>query len=302
LGILSKLHHLVRTTPWLGRLALRTLPDLRWKVYVKPIGKLEIRLRRDRNCWLRSPVASDGFMLGSLQRLIRPGDVVYDLGSNIGLYSRFILQEFKASKVYAFEPMSGNYPRVIRNLEIGGCASQSEVLRYAIGDEDGFVDFQMDELSSVTGALDSVTHGAASVNRRQYHLPPTKEVVQIARLDTLIGDGVLLPADVIKIDIEGAEAMALRGSRKLLSERRPRLVVELHSGAVGAEVLQILWEYNYHCFGYLPTAARPIYKQLAESDLPEIIDKYWLKYIAASVREEELALPIESPQWCMTIS
>jgi FkbM family methyltransferase len=278
-------------------MALRALPDWKWHIHVEPIGTMEIRLRRDRNSWLRPAIVGDGIMLGALQRLIRPGDVVYDLGANIGIYSRFMVQEFKASRVYAFEPVAGNYPRVVRNLEIGGCADRAEALQMAIGDEDGFVDFQVDDMSSLTGALDSVTHGAASLNRQQYHLPPMKEKVEVGRLDTVIAERGLLPPDVMKIDVEGAEAMALRGARKLLEERTPRLVIELHNGPVGAEVLEFLWKLNYHCFGYLRGATGSVYRELTVSDLPGIRNDYSLHYLAASVDAEELIMPIEEPAW-----
>lgn len=236
-------------------------------------------------------------MLGALQRLIRPGDVVYDVGANIGIYSRFIVQEFGASKVYAFEPTAGNYPRLVRNLEIGRCANRSEALKLAIGDEDGEVDFQVDDMSALTGALDSVNHGQASRNRVQYHLPPMIEKVSVARLDTVIRDRGLTPPDVVKLDIEGAEALALKGAHKLLEERRPRLAIELHSGSVAGEVLDILRQYDYRCFGYLDSVSTHDYREITISDLPKIRNDNSLKFMAASIQEEDLRLPILDSDW-----
>jgi FkbM family methyltransferase len=297
MGLISRVNHIVRTTPWLGRWALRALPDLPWAIEVYPIGRLEIRLRRDRNSWLRSPIAGDGFMLGALQRLIRPGDVVYDVGANIGIYSRFIVQEFGASRAFAFEPTAGNYPRLVRNLEIGECSNRAEALQLAIGNEDGLVDFQADDMSALTGALDAVNHGQASRNRVQYHLPPMIEKVSVSRLDTVISDRGLTPPDVVKLDIEGAEALALKGADKLLQQRKPRLVIELHNGPAGADVLEILWKYGYHCFGYLESANTREYREITVGDLPKIRDEYSLKYLAASIQEKDLVLPIRDPEW-----
>jgi FkbM family methyltransferase len=297
MNLISRANHIVRTNHWLGRWALRALPDLPWTIDVYPIGRLEIRLRRDRNSWLRSPIAGDGFMLGALQRLIHPGDVVYDVGANIGIYSRFILQEFGASKVYAFEPTAGNYPRLVRNLEIGECSNRTEALQLAIGDEDGLVDFQADDMSALTGALDAVNHGQASRNRVQYHLPPMIEKVSVGRLDTVIPGRGLTPPDVVKLDIEGAEALALKGAHNLLEQRKPRLVIELHSGPLGAEVLEILWKYDYRCFGYLDSANTRDYREIMFSDVPKIRDEYSLKYLAASIQETDLILPIRDPEW-----
>lgn len=236
-------------------------------------------------------------MLGALQRLVHPGDVVYDVGANIGIYSRFIVQEFGAAKVYAFEPSSSNFPRLVRNLEIGERSNRSEALQLAIGDEDGVVDFQADDMSALTGALDAVNHGTAARNRVQYHLPPIVEKVTAARLDTVIREPGITPPDVVKLDIEGAEALALQGANNLLERRKPRLVIELHGGAVGAEVIEILWKYGYHCFGYLDSTNRREYREIAVSDLPRVRDKYSLKCMAASAQEKDLIHPILDPEW-----
>lgn len=295
--MLSKLHHWVRTTPWVGRVVLRSIPDWAWKVSIDRIGKMEIRLRRNRGYWLRSPLSNDGFMMGALARLVHPGDVVYDIGANIGLYSRFLVQEFKASKVYAFEPMSENRPQLNRNLVIGGCLDQVVVLPFAVADEDGTAEFQVDTLTSNSGSLDAVTHGRASQSHVQYDLPPVSETVQVFRLDSLIANQNLFPPNVVKIDIEGAEAMALRGAPKLLSETKPQLVVELHGAEVAREVLQILWDCGYCCFGYLEVSGRHVYKKLEPTDLISITGKYSLHFIAATAQEEILRKAIETPSW-----
>jgi FkbM family methyltransferase len=296
--MLAKLHTLIRHTPWLGRLAIRAIPDLRWQISVAPIGQFEINLRRNRGFWLRPSLQDERFMLGALQRLIHPGDVVYDLGANIGLYSRCMVQRFQASKVYAFEPMSQNLPLLQRNLEIGGCTGSVIVMRIAIGDQDGTATFQVDDFNSNSGTLDAVTHGGASQAHRQYQLPPRTEVVQVGRMDTVIQTQSLMLPGVIKIDIEGAEAMALRGARKLLTEHQPRLVIELHGPEVAIEVLQILWECNYHCFGFLATSdGGGVYKKLTATDLAAINHKYALHFMVASCREEEVRRRIDNLDW-----
>jgi len=64
-------------------------------------------------------------------------------------------------------------------------------------------------------------------------------------LDHLRGTGLFSRADVIKIDVEGAEAMALRGAEQLLRSNRPRLFIEVHSRALARECDQILLDYGY---------------------------------------------------------
>ena len=99
--ILKSVHHAVRTHPTLGRMALYAIPDIRWSVNVRGIGLMSIRLRRNRSYWLRDPLYNESFMLGAMQRLIRPNDIVFDVGANLGLYVRFMVQRFGAGKVIA---------------------------------------------------------------------------------------------------------------------------------------------------------------------------------------------------------
>ena len=51
--------------------------------------------------------------------------------------------------------------------------------------------------------------------------------------------------DVVKIDIEGAEAGALAGAGRILAERRPGLLVEVHGADVEEACLEILQSYGY---------------------------------------------------------
>lgn len=287
------LHHKVRTTPWLGRVALRAIPDLKLQVNVKPIGKVAICLRQHRMYWLRPPLIGEGFMLGTLQRLLREGDIVYDVGANVGLYSRFFVQYFKASHVFAFEPMGSNRSLLAENLEIAGCTSKVTLIACAIGDHDGTLDFQIDSLTSNSGTLDSVTHGQASQSHRQYGLPPTTMRVASYRLDTLLENGSLRSPSLIKLDVEGAEALALDGARHLLLNHRPRLVIELHGASYARAVLKILWELGYHCFGYLAVDETRSYKEITSADLESIIGPYSLHFIAASTKRDELEQPIQ---------
>jgi hypothetical protein len=69
--------------------------------------------------------------------------------------------------------------------------------------------------------------------------------VRVETLDHLRTTGLFPRADVIKIDVEGAEAMALRGAEHMLRDDRPRLFIEVHSRALARECNQILLDNGY---------------------------------------------------------
>ena len=232
-------------------------------------------------------------MLGALQRLVHHGDVVYDIGANIGLYSRFLVQCFGASHVYAFEPSEDNRRLLSENLSHGRCASQVDVVPYAVGNEDGMAEFQVDDLSSNSGSLDVVTGGKPSASRAQYGLPPRTVRVSVARLDSLVESMGFAKPNVIKLDVEGAEAIALMGGEALLRREPCRLIIELHGSDVSKQVLNILWRYSYHCFGFLTTESGTTYTRLSAEHLKYMTHKYSLRYVAASSNPSELSTPIE---------
>jgi FkbM family methyltransferase len=72
--------------------------------------------------------------------------------------------------------------------------------------------------------------------------------------------------DVVKIDIEGAELLALRGAERLLRERKPVLLVEVHTEEISREFYPLLERYGY-CFHRL--------------DGTEITDRSYVRFVMA---------------------
>lgn len=283
----------LRTRPLLGRWALRMIPDIPWTLKIPEIGPFRVRLRRNRSLWLRDPLQSEAFPFAMLRRLVRPGDVVYDAGANLGLYSRYLVAALGARQVVSFEPLADNRRFLARNLELGGIAPRVTVLPYALADEDGTAEFQVDDVQSASGTLSKVTGGDACVGRRNLGLGPLTATVPCRRLDTVVAaEGLPLP-DVIKIDVEGAEALLLRGASGLLRERRPRLLIELHGADVTCEVLPLLDELGYASAGKVSQSIDPSgYTRVDASLLPKVNGPYDVHFIAASPDPADLP---ESP-------
>jgi FkbM family methyltransferase len=254
---------------------------------------MTINLRRNRSYWLRDPLQHEAFMLGALRRLIRPGDTVYDAGANIGLYVRFMAQEFAAGRVIAFEPMSLNQAYLKQNIRLGRCEDRVQIVMAALADYDGSAAFQVDDLSSASGTLDEVAGGEACQGRRQYGLPPLTEPVTVARLDTLLEQGAVPPPDLIKIDVEGAEVRLLRGATHTLKRYAPKLVIELHGCDAACGVVQTLLDLDYAVFGYMADGATsPVYKEITTAEISAIVDQYSLHHCVAARDRKLLKAPV----------
>ena len=155
-----------------------------------------------------------------LQDRIHPGQVLFDIGANFGLYS-LPLGSLAGSdgKVLAFEPLPANLALLKRNIALNP-GLKIEVVPAAVSNSAApFAEFYSDTTSS------SVTASLRSRSGQR-----TCRVANV-RLDDFCAGRGLRPS-FIKIDVEGAEMDVLHGARSLLETDHPLLLVEVHGFAL----------------------------------------------------------------------
>jgi FkbM family methyltransferase len=159
--------------------------------------------------------------------LLSPGDVVYDIGANIGWYSLLAARAVgPAGRVFAFEPSVSNAFYAQSNARRNGFPNIT-VVPAALTDEDGWLSFLLN--GSLEGRLakdDTERQAQRRARRGQPSLE--REFVAAATLDRWLAQTGETPPTVVKIDVEGAEVGVLRGMRSTISTSRPALIVELH--------------------------------------------------------------------------
>jgi len=144
---------------------------------------------------------------------IREGDLVWDVGANVGLYTRlFVDRVGRAGKVVAFEPS----PRAFAQLQSSFAREPNVILQeVALSDFDGEADFFVAERGS-TVADSLVVHSGNSASIR----------TSVKRGDSMC---FLVAPAIIKIDVEAAELDVLKGMTKTLRDPGVRGVfVEIH--------------------------------------------------------------------------
>lgn len=165
-------------------------------------------------------------------RLIRKGNVVYDLGANNGLHSLlFAKLTGDQGTVFAFEPLKSNCEEINENATLNGIKN-IEIINAAVSDTDGEVDFHLGEHDKQGSIV-----GIGRETGRQVK-------VGVTTLDSFISSGKPSP-DFIKIDIEGAEGKALRGFDNKINEKKPLLFIELHTPEQDREVGNFLMHHQY---------------------------------------------------------
>jgi FkbM family methyltransferase len=136
-----------------------------------------------------------------LSRVIRPGDTVVDGGANVGFYSLLAASLLKGrGTVISFEPDPRNIPLLRANAALNGFSDLIRVESRALSNAECDLDFWYSPQTSWGGSLVEIPD-CSDVHVR---VPATR--LDIFRFSEKIG-GI----DVIKLDLEGAEPLALQG-------------------------------------------------------------------------------------------
>jgi FkbM family methyltransferase len=99
-------------------------------------------------------------------------------------------------------------------------------------------------------------------NLKQSNVATNSEIVSITTLDNDIRERRLPKPDFVKIDIEGMELEALRGSAHTLSECRPALFLEMHGETINLkkkkvnEIIKYLTSVGYKCIEHVETGTK----------------------------------------------
>jgi FkbM family methyltransferase len=160
----------------------------------------------------------DSHVMKTCERVLRPGDVYYDIGSNSGVYSIDAALTIPDLTVYALEPQPSLAYHIRRSIEANGL-QRVRCLEVLLGQKDG---------ESVLHIPSHSIH-ASIVPRegrsRELRLP-------MRTLDSLIMSKEIEAPDVIKIDVEGAETTVFEGARQTLRTNNPSVICEADENLV----------------------------------------------------------------------
>ena len=155
--------------------------------------------------WIRSQGVWEADLMKLLARFLRPGSLFVDVGANVGFHSVFGAQ--LGAHVVAVEPVPWTLELLRAN--VWRHEADVEVVAAAASDAPGTVLIGMEEEHRSGAQI-----GGSGVE------------VRAATLDELVSQGEV---DVLKIDVEGAEPLVLRGASAIL-ERSPVLLAIVEFG------------------------------------------------------------------------
>ncbi len=175
-------------------------------------------------------------LLTLLRDALQPGDGYLDVGANVGIFAIPVAEHVgPRGKVYAFEPAPDMAEELMLRAASAGVAERIDVRQLALGAEPATLSLRVDPQDP-----------SDATKRSLFVEGEVVAEVSVHPLGDLVASGELLldpPVRAVKIDVEGAEVLCLRGMRSMLGDHRPRLVVvetiESHLHRAGFELADI---------------------------------------------------------------
>lgn len=200
-------------------------------------ARFSLNLQQEKDLWLGTYELR---LQREIQRRVVPGMVAYDLGANLGYLTVLLARCVgKVGQVYAFEPLPANLTRLERSLELNGLQGRVRVVPAAVAERRGRQRFMV--------------HNSGGMGKLRGSGGREVEYLQDIEVETVNLDGYLEnsnhPApDVIKMDLEGGEVMALPGMRETLRRYQPELFLELHGEIAAVEAWTLLTDQGYRLY------------------------------------------------------
>jgi FkbM family methyltransferase len=165
--------------------------------------------------------------LAFILRQLKDGGVFVDVGANIGGYA---IRAAKHAYVYAFEPEPRNFYLFKLNIRLNNVQSEVKAFQVAAGSYLGKAKLTISDY-----------HGRHSLLNKDVRDRRTIEV-DVVSLDNILASEDRI--DVIKIDVEGAEPLVLKGAREIL-KRTKIVIIEATIPSSFHRASYILSEYSF---------------------------------------------------------
>lgn len=188
-----------------------------------------------------------------IDHLIKPGNIVFDVGANIGMWSKKILSSIPNIKVYSFEPVGELFEILKNNLSN---YTGINIHNIAISDKQSIRNFYYYNKSLETSGLSSFYRRPLPEYLNE--MEPVELEIKTETLDSFCEEFDIARIDYLKIDTEGGELDVLKGAESLLQKK---LVVAIQfeyggtyadAGITLKQVIEALQQYNFHIYRILP--------------------------------------------------
>lgn len=190
-----------------------------------------------------------------LLRYLRESDSFIDIGANVGVYTLLAASKIKSGLIYSFEALPKNFTRLEENLKLNQL-HQVKPYCLAISDSTGSITLNLAEGDSMPFITPEVTTAELPQNSVNATRSPKQIKVPTDTLDNILKNNSIANLTLAKMDIEGAEILALKGATSLLQQKRPHVWIleilerENQFGYQKQDILNLLQNYGYSLYNY----------------------------------------------------
>jgi FkbM family methyltransferase len=162
-----------------------------------------------------------------INQYVKDGDVFFDIGANVGVFSLYCAKRFPKTKVFSFEPEHSNLGLLKDNVIANRLGQRITITSVAVSDFSGlsFLNIQ----DTAPGAAAHTEHKGPLTTTDEGYAVVWKEGIATATVDDLVKHLGVVP-NTMKIDTDGNEDKIFRGATKTLANPTLRsMILEMPS-------------------------------------------------------------------------
>lgn len=154
----------------------------------------------------------------------KEGDVVIDIGGNVGMVSIYLAKKYPFLKIYAFEPVKQNYENFKKNIKLNNIPDGIIFVEHAAVTKDGRdIRMSVDTINSGGSSIESIDWG------KQDPLSAAEELTSSITLDQIFDKYNIQHCKLLKMDCEGSEYEILYNTTQETLKKCENLRAEFHT-------------------------------------------------------------------------
>lgn len=190
------------------------------------------------------------------------GGVIFDVGANIGNWTKTVLQISPSIQFHCFEPSLPTF----RQLASNNFPSNVTINNMGLGDSEGQAELNIVDPASGLNSL-HMRRGVASFQ------PVTRETISLTTADDYCKQHNIDQIDLLKADVEGHELSVFKGMTRMLRKGRVKIIqfeygfCSLDARVCLADIWDFLAPFGFKFFKLFPQGPReiPVYSQALET-------------------------------------
>lgn len=174
-----------------------------------------------------------------VKKILTSNSIFFDVGANIGAFTLVASSVISDGKIYSFEPTPSVLEILYQNIKINKLEERVKVIEKVVSNKNGKEEFAIENVSEYSHISSNNSKGVS---------------IPSIRLEDFCKKEKVSSIDIIKIDIEGAALLALKGLEEYLKARKVKtLIVELSGdsvmyGSTSQQVIDYLKQFGYLTF------------------------------------------------------